>query len=599
MALTDARVKFLRGTLANLPTAKTDGNIYITTDERGMYVDYKDTNNTLQRIRIGDLLEFPNWAAIEAQAATGAYSTSALYYAQSENILGKWNGTSWTQINAPTQFSQIVSDMGYNITVGSGTTATIKLNVRDGSNVPQYEDALTYKLVSADANVLRLTSSTDGQNPSHPVIQMRVKDLQSNFEAGTDASAYSDDSVALNFYSYETGTDASGTVVTKPASLTPASTIQLNADNTGFVHVKATNAGVITVGAKLTFAQAFDSSGVLTTTVTDDFSNISVASYNVTPTISYGKAGAKTSAVFANGVANLDVYTIAQVDTEITNKLKAVNAMVFKGSLGSAGDGGIVSQLPLGTEEVQIGDTYKVVTPGTYIANTQTPPTTYSAIVGDMFIATSSDGTEETNGYITPSKIRWVYIPSGNDEGATFTMQYDSTLSKLMLTSSGVQVGAALAIGDGLTATSAGAGSNQVITVSHNTYAAITPASDATAARNIGDTGNEYGSATFTAITGITTENGHITDIKTGAFTVELKTPIKQVNMNGGLVALSGNAITPSASATSSRAAITSTMVLADNTDVSGSMNISSNTLTFRKASATSDLTVDMLWETF
>jgi hypothetical protein len=96
MALTDARVKFLRGTLANLPTTKTDGNIYITTDERGMYVDYKDTNNNLQRIRIGDLLEFPNWAAIEAQAATGTYSTSALYYAQSENILGKWNGTSWT-----------------------------------------------------------------------------------------------------------------------------------------------------------------------------------------------------------------------------------------------------------------------------------------------------------------------------------------------------------------------------------------------------------------------------------------------------------------------------------------------------------------------
>jgi len=428
---------------------------------------------------------------------------------------------------------------------------------------------------------------------------MRVKDLQSNFEAGTDASTYSDDSVALNFYSYETGTDASGTVVTKPVSLTPTSTIQLNADNTGFVHVKATNAGVITVGAKLTFAQAFDSSGVLATTITDDFSNLPVASYNVTPTISYGKAGAKTSAVFANGVAALDVYTIAQVDTEITNKLKAVNAMVFKGSLGSASDGGIVSQLPLGTEEVKIGDTYKVVTPGTYVANTQTPATIYSAIVGDMFIATSSDGTEETNGYITPSKIRWVYIPSGNDEGATFTMQYDSTLSKLMLTSSGVQVGAALAIGNGLTATSAGVGSNQVITVSHNTYAAITPASDATAARNIGDAGNEYGSATFTAITGITTENGHITDIKTGAFTVELKTPITQVKMDGGLVALSGNTITPSASATSSRAAITSTMVLADNTSVSGSMNISSNTLTFRKASATSDLTVDMLWETF
>jgi hypothetical protein len=40
MALTDARVKFLRGLQANLPVTITDGNVYIATDERAMYVDY-------------------------------------------------------------------------------------------------------------------------------------------------------------------------------------------------------------------------------------------------------------------------------------------------------------------------------------------------------------------------------------------------------------------------------------------------------------------------------------------------------------------------------------------------------------------------------
>jgi len=75
MAVTDARVKFLRGQLANLPSGKTDGNIYIATDERSMYIDYKDSNNVVQRIRLGDFLEYNNWAAIQALGTSGGWST--------------------------------------------------------------------------------------------------------------------------------------------------------------------------------------------------------------------------------------------------------------------------------------------------------------------------------------------------------------------------------------------------------------------------------------------------------------------------------------------------------------------------------------------
>jgi len=57
------------------------------------------------------------------------------------------------------------------------------------------------------------------------------------------------------------------------------------------------------------------------------------------------------------------VYTTGQVDTLISNQLKALDAMTFRGTLGSI-TGATVSTLP--TTNVQNGDTYKVVTAAMY-----------------------------------------------------------------------------------------------------------------------------------------------------------------------------------------------------------------------------------------
>lgn len=596
MALTDARVKFLRGTLANMPTTLTDGNVYITTDERGMYVDYNDGSEN-KRIRIGDLLEFDKWADISAQSGS-TYSTSALYYAKQENILGKWDGTKWTQINAPTKFDDIISDMNYNITVGSNAIATIKLNVVDQNNIDKFSDKLTYKIQSLDANVLRVTTGNDGATPTaHPVIKLRVKDLQEVSELSTVASNYSANSAALNLSTYQTGTDAAGTAVTKPATLTPTSVINFKGAN--LTAVMADASGNITIRTDLGFTQAFDATGALKTTITNNIDNIDVATLSVTPHITYGKTGATVTKEFVSGTAVLDIYTKTQTDEEIAKALRANNAMTYKGGLGTTAAGGIKTTLPLDDDEVRIGDTYKVVTAGTYNIKNGTPAQTQTAIVGDMFIAISTDDTEEADGYIAKSKILWTYIPSGNDDQTAYTISYDSTAQKLFLSDGTIQFGAALAIGNDLTATSSGAGSSQVITVAHKTYSAVTPAADANAAKAVGTTNsNRYSSATFTAVTGITTSNGHVTGIKTGTFQVQLNKPTA-IGLAGGLVNASGAAIAAGTSANSTRANLTTTLTLADNTDISGDMKLSSSTFTFRKASASADLTVDLLWETF
>ena len=84
-------VFFKKGLLANLPTSYSAGTFYVTTDERAMYLDIDDST----RIRLGDFIQV---AAVENLPTEGA-STSALYYCVKENILAKWNGSEWTQIN--------------------------------------------------------------------------------------------------------------------------------------------------------------------------------------------------------------------------------------------------------------------------------------------------------------------------------------------------------------------------------------------------------------------------------------------------------------------------------------------------------------------
>ena len=110
-----ANVLFKKGLLAGLSKAPMkEGTIYVTTDERAMYLDVSDS----ERIRLGDFIEVNNIAALPS---TGA-NASALYYASSENVLAKWNGTKWVQINPDNWFE--IKSFGQSLT-----------SAKDASNV--------------------------------------------------------------------------------------------------------------------------------------------------------------------------------------------------------------------------------------------------------------------------------------------------------------------------------------------------------------------------------------------------------------------------------------------------------------------------------
>lgn len=90
-----ASVLFKRGLKSGLTSAPLrDGTIYVTTDERAMYMDVTDTHGTVNRIRLGDFREYANFDTISRLSASQLDST-ALYYASRENILCKWTGEDW------------------------------------------------------------------------------------------------------------------------------------------------------------------------------------------------------------------------------------------------------------------------------------------------------------------------------------------------------------------------------------------------------------------------------------------------------------------------------------------------------------------------
>ncbi len=111
----------------------------------------------------------------------------------------------------------------------------------------------------------------------------------------------------------------------------------------------------------------------------------------------------------ADPTANLGAATKQYVDSQITSKIAASDAMVFKGTLGT---NGTITEVP--TTNVVKGDTYKIITAGTYAGS--------ACKVGDLIIALTSGSPKAT-------ADNWAYVPSGNENETTIS--YSTTTQNL------------------------------------------------------------------------------------------------------------------------------------------------------------------------
>lgn len=543
----DAKLRFLRGLEANLPTAMTDGYVYVTTDTRAMYVDYKSADGALARIRIGDVLTVANIAALPTIANA---KDGVLYYCLAENILctpyGSGSGRDWKQINKQKTLSETIGTMtftaaaaadGANMTIkmtSGGETKDASLGVAGGTNVK--------------------VGVTDGK------VTVGAKDT---IVTGAIAvGAREAGGAAITLTNTTGGTAADGTALSGTAA---GGTIGIV--GTGAKVSQADN--VITVNGKVTVANTFAADGAFTTKITHA-DNTTATSTAVTPKVKYGVDGAK-EAVFNSGTATLDIYSKNEVDTAIDAKLKAANAMTFKGTMGATG--ATVKQLPA---TASLGDTYIVIDNGSYNykAVGATAAISQSCRIGDMFIA--GPGEEGTDGLL--KTLVWTYVPAGDDDLpiASATATTSSIIFKSTLSNQTSTVGT-VAVGDGMKATAAGT----TFTIAHGDVTTAAPTTGTAVDQTPG------AAQGYTAITGVTIENGHVTGYETTELTV-VDTALASASLTAAAVADGGATVTLNVKDTANNSKGNAITVKA-----------SGNSAAYVSAGANNTIVIDTVWGTF
>lgn len=144
-------IKFYKGLEASLPAAGTNGALYITTDEGAIYLG---TGTGMKRL--GDFVQVANVAALPAKA-----HENCLYYCVAENILAKWNGTEWKQVNKQPTTEELKTLLGlgslaYKSEVAEGDLSTAlkeKVNAAAEGNHSHSNKALLDTYTQTEANL--------------------------------------------------------------------------------------------------------------------------------------------------------------------------------------------------------------------------------------------------------------------------------------------------------------------------------------------------------------------------------------------------------------------------------------------------------------
>lgn len=246
-------------------------------------------------------------------------------------------------------------------------------------------------LTTKDANTLYLLySTTDGD---YDRLYLGDKLIS---ERPFVSATFADNTITIVTGYNADGSEVSATVTLGSAASKTAGTAAGNVPTIGTALGTTANVPIVNDGTGKLKPHA---SGVaLGTAAFDNSTSFATAAQGTLAANAMPKSGGAFTGVVtlkANPTTALGAATKQYVDEQISTGIAASDAMVFKGTLGTSGT---VTALP--TTNVKLGDTYKVITAGTYAGQV--------CKIGDLLVATAG-GTSPT----------WAYVPSG-DEATTF-----------------------------------------------------------------------------------------------------------------------------------------------------------------------------------
>lgn len=568
------------------------GSFYLAEDTHRLYIG--NDNGTLSAVNEGvvTVAAVANLPTLSSGTST-AYQ-GQFYYCTQENILCVCSGTRWVQINPDTYLVHNDANTSVTGTTANGvTTATISNSTSDQGGTVVHTSSGDFSIrgsanvgVSVDsANRIITLSSPDGATYTL-----------------TSATRTANDSVNLVL----TGSNGNSSTITLQkgdGGVYPS----LQADGTT---IKLDGGGM----SGAAYLSLTETNGVLTLVVSDAGGN--QQEVNFKPQIKIGNT--EQTVLFDldannNLVADLNVYTIQEVNDLIASNLRTFDAMYFAGTIGSGGTGATSLSNLRSLTTVRSGATFK------FISAIDTVPSGMTiegwkqtgANSGDMLIVTGT----ETNGYLDltdSTNTIFTFIPSADDTtevyvpnfttqkslrfvstaalGATHTATFEPAANSQITISGSVEDGDNFG------------GKTQTITIGHATMNTTT--STATDLTTAGSNSKDY-----TAITGLTLTNGHVTGYQTQKITI-VQNMLSKVTTT-----------TAVSSSTDNTTGITTTTALfgQDYTDTYGNVvdsdstsdnkfGIASDTLSLTVASAGSatgsaatpaKVKVDMIWGSF
>lgn len=349
----------------------------------------------LRKIKIGDGvntitdLTFANLTPEEIQSLIQAASHSHSNKAILDATTASFTSELLTKLNGIATGAEVNQNAFSKVTVGSTTieadTKTDTLTLV-GSNVTITPDATNDKITIGVASgttsakgIVQLTNSTSSTSTTTAATPNSVKSAYDLANTAKTAAA-----------------NAQSTADSKVGSVSLAS-----GTNNGTLKLTVNGTATDNIAVKGLGSAAYTNTSAYATAAQGTKAD------NAMP-----KAGGTfTGAVTLNADPStaLGAATKQYVDAQITSKIAASDAMVFKGTLGS---NGTVATVP--TTGVVKGDTYKVITAGTWAGS--------SCKVGDLLIAL-------TSGSVEANTTNWAYVPSGDE--VTTSIKYSTTTHNL------------------------------------------------------------------------------------------------------------------------------------------------------------------------
>lgn len=373
-------LKFKHGLQANMKEnspALAAGTVYITRDERAMYVDLpaysKDgITEAAKRIRIGDMrvYEYLDELKTDLTNDMSALTTSALYYAEKDNVtnkkvinaLLKWNGTEFIQLN---KTSDIVSNL----------------------------DALTTRVTTAEGTIASHTTTLENHASRIGTLETTVSKLDETY--ATDAALTS----AVNTLNTAIGKKADQTALD-----TLSQTVTNNKSAADTAHETLTNS----LSGEITRAKAAEKANAdaIAENVADiDANTKAIAKLNGSNTTEGSVAKQVKDAVDAEASARAQAITT--IDGKITDINEEITGIKSKNDSQDTEIGKKVNiaQGSANNGKVMITDSNGNVTPGAAVAGKLTHLSNVTSDIQAQFTGVTN-AIGETNGAVAGLKTR-------------------------------------------------------------------------------------------------------------------------------------------------------------------------------------------------